>query len=245
MSADARFKVVNWFQSMVRRTNKPLAGTEQVLRPDQASLERESEFLKIHCDWPEPDLSDKPRSYSGVIKVRGWALAGCGIRGVAVTAQGAGSVNAYYGLPRPDVARHYPEIGDAANSGFETTFDLSRLPAGRQSLLLRAHSRGGATADTRVSLIIDHVNGAASEYHRWIADFEALDDAAIRANCSAFSVKPLVSILVPVFRTPSQNPRERDRLDRKSKLCELGAVPCRRRLPLACNRPHSGRLYRP
>jgi len=49
---------------------------------------------------------------------------------------------------------------------------------------------------------IDHESGYASEYDRWIAEFETRNESLIQLKLRALAAKPLISILVPVYRTP-------------------------------------------
>ncbi len=44
--------------------------------------------------------------------------------------------------------------------------------------------------------------GYASEYDRWIDEFETRNESLIQLKLRALAAKPLVSILVPVYRTP-------------------------------------------
>ena len=60
------------------------------------------------------------------------------------------------------------------------------------------------TGEIRVPFAVDHVHGYASDYHRWIAEFENEDEALIRLKIPLFAQRPLVSVLLPVYRTPPE-----------------------------------------
>jgi GT2 family glycosyltransferase len=60
---------------------------------------------------------------------------------------------------------------------------------------------GGSVAELDLPLKVDHHHGYANDYQRWIRDFEKRDPAQIELDLRTFAHRPLVSILVPVYRT--------------------------------------------
>lgn len=181
-------------------------------RPAREGANRTTEsetVFKVHCDEPLPawDLGDTSTSLppvSGTISIRGWALASTGIRRLEVWAGEAECIEARHGFYRPDVAAQYADVPDSDRSGFRARLDTAPLGNGRQVVTLRAFSFGGATAELRVPILVDHINGYASDYHRWIAEFEKEDDAGILVKLGRFAQKPTISVLLPVYRTPAQ-----------------------------------------
>jgi len=163
-------------------------------------------IFQIDCNEPAPAVdpgntgaSGPP--VSGTLSVRGWALAGSGIRRVEIQAGDAESVEARYGFYRPDVSAHYPDVPGSDRSGFRAKLDTALLPNGGQFLTIRAFSFGGASTELRVPILVDHINGYASDYHRWIAEFEKEDDALIRMKIPLFAQRPAISVILPVYRT--------------------------------------------
>ena len=157
-------------------------------------------FFQVSCDEPEAP-QDGGTTLSGKVLVRGWALATSGVRRVEVQAGKGPAIEARYGFYRPDVAEDIPDLSTADRSGFRAVLDLGELPDGRHHITIRAFSNGGAQSELRVPVVIDHVNGYASEYHRWIAEFEGRDSALIEMKLAGFTSRPLISIIVPIYRT--------------------------------------------
>ena len=163
-------------------------------------------IFRIDCNEPAPAIDSgntgtSGPQVSGTLSVRGWALASPGIRRVEIQAGDAESVEARYGFYRPDVSAQYPDVPGSDRSGFRAKIDTALLPNGRQFLTIRAFSFGGATTELRVPILVDHINGYASDYHRWIAEFEREDDALIRMKIPLFAQRPTISVILPVYRT--------------------------------------------
>jgi GT2 family glycosyltransferase len=163
-------------------------------------------IFRIDCNEPAPALAAGNAGMSeplvsGTLSVRGWALASSGIRRVEIQAGDAESVEARYGFYRPDVAAHYPDVPGSDRSGFRATVDTALLTDGRQFLTIRAFNFAGAATELRVPILVDHINGYASDYHRWIAEFEKDDDALIRMKNPLFAHRPTISVILPVYRT--------------------------------------------
>lgn len=160
------------------------------LRPERAS------DIELVCEDP-PAGDSTPRS--GVITVRGWALAPPGVDRVEVRIDSGPSQQAEYGLPRPDVAIIRPNAKDASKCGFKLKLEPHLVPRGRHRICLRAVSRSGHAREIETAIVIGRA--FASDYERWIADWEDRDEEAIQVAIEAFTVRPLVSIVTPVYRT--------------------------------------------
>ena len=164
--------------------------------------------FRIACDEPAAMMVSSEEGtaappISGTVTIRGWALASTGIRRLEIWSGDAECAEARYGFYRPDVASHYPDVPGSDRSGFRAKLDTATLADGPQVLTLRAFSVGGATTERRVPIVVDHVNGFANDYHRWIAEFEKEDDALIQMKLALFAQRPTVSVVLPVYRTPA------------------------------------------
>jgi GT2 family glycosyltransferase len=182
------------------RVRGPLAGGPARAR----SLEHVFELV---CDSPRGGGDPRggaggpPPGLSGTVVVKGWALASSGITRVEVQAGTAAPVEARYGLYRPDVARHYRDVPNAERSGYQASLDTGSLPDGEGIIVIRAFAASGSRKEIQVPLWIDHIHGYADDYHRWIAEFEQRDAAPVEAKLSVFPLQPLVSLIMPVYRT--------------------------------------------
>jgi GT2 family glycosyltransferase len=165
--------------------------TVQKFRPERP------ENIELVLD--EPQQND-PSPRSGVIVVRGWALAPSGVDRVEIQVDDAAPQRAEYGLPRPDVALSRRVSNGAARCGFELKLDPLLLPRGPHRVCLTVTSRSGVVRKSEARLVVDRA--FASDYDRWIADCEHRDGAAIGAAASAFGHRPLLSLVMPVCNTP-------------------------------------------
>lgn len=171
-----------------------IAGMRRGVRRGPAGREA---FLQVICD--EPKISDK--AVSGIVTFRGWAGATSGIARVEIQPQGQDAIAARCGLYRPDIAKQFPELPDGDRTGYQANLDTSALSNGAHSIAVRAISKSGSETAIEIPLIVDHVGGYASDYYRWIAEFEKRDAKLIEMRLQSFPRKPLISILVPVYRT--------------------------------------------
>jgi ADP-heptose:LPS heptosyltransferase/GT2 family glycosyltransferase len=104
--------------------------------------------------------------------VAGWALAATPISEIAVELGGSVMGTATCGLPRPDIARLYPERGGAANSGFVLAFNLPGRLSGVIEPMLTVRTADGEAGrrPLRVEIppqqmaagIVDPLDAAAS-----------------------------------------------------------------------------------
>jgi len=156
------------------------------------------DFYGLVCDEPRPD-DDHPRT--GKVAVKGWVLTQSGVDRLEVSLPGV-TAGAQMGGVRPDVARAFPDVPGSQTCGFMAEIETSAVPKGLHILHLKAFSRSGGVRDIQVPVRIDHEAGYSSDYARWIAEFENRNESLIHLKLRAFSIKPLVSVLVPVYRTP-------------------------------------------
>lgn len=157
---------------------------------------RQRSFLV--CD--EPKASDLALR-SGTITIRGWSVAQHGVDRIQIHIEGLPALEVTPSLPRPDVKKHHPDLDQTGRAGFVVDFDSLSLPKGRHPITLRLISQGKPVRETRTAVQIDHVNGFASDYYRWIHDFEEPADDLIALKLGSFSRRPKFSILMPVFNT--------------------------------------------
>src|ERR1035438_8859121 len=106
------------------------------------------------------------------------------------------------GAERVDVARSYPDVPGSRTAGFAAEIDTAAVPDGLYIFSIRVFSRSGACRKLRIPIRINHKLAHASDYDRWIAGFETRYAALIQLKLRQFAENPLVSILVPVYRTP-------------------------------------------
>ncbi len=150
------------------------------------------------CDEPKP--TDR-NARSGTIKMRGWCLAEGGVDRVQVDIPGLPRIEAIPSVPRPDIKKAHPDLDETGKSGFVLEFDSLQLANGHHSVTLRLISAGVAIRETRTSVIIDHERGFASDYDRWIHEFERPDNELIQLKLPGIQKRPLISILMPVYNT--------------------------------------------
>jgi len=153
-------------------------------------------LLRLTCEEP---TTEGP--FSGVIPISGWAVSSLGVDRVEVSVGDTSVQPVRYGLYRPDVAKQYPEAASPDRCGFFTRLDTLTLANGIHTILIRAVDRGGRTVERQVDIEIDHRRCQIDGYARWMAEFEIRDPEQIRLRMAAFSQRPLISILVPVYRT--------------------------------------------
>jgi O-antigen biosynthesis protein len=157
---------------------------------------RQKSFLV--CD--EPKASDLALR-SGNITIRGWSVAEGGVDKIQVDIAGIAPFEVIPDVSRPDVKKHHPDLDQTGRAGFTIDFDSLVLPNGRHPITLRLISKGKPIRETRTAVQIDHENGFASDYYRWIHDFEEPEDDLITLKLASFSARPKFSVLMPVFNT--------------------------------------------
>jgi GT2 family glycosyltransferase len=154
------------------------------------------------CDEP---LASECRPRRGRITVRGWAVAAGGVECVQVQVGDLPLMEAKPSIPRPDVQKLLPGLDQSGKAGFSLEFDSRTLAKGRHPILLRALVNGEVVRETKTFVDIDPEGGFASEYQRWIHEFERQESQLIDLKVSSFELQPKISILMPVYNT---KPRE-------------------------------------
>ncbi len=149
------------------------------------------------CDRPGTNGLTPVR---GLVEVSGWALDQFGIEQIEVRVDDRPATAAEYGLLRLDVGRDHPDFSNADRSGYRYLWETSHLREGTYSLLVRATALDGAVAECRCQVLVDPL--WTHEYTRWIALHEPDPAGLKRLAVDAFPVQPLISIAVPVFKTP-------------------------------------------
>ncbi|MDU5261824.1 MAG: N-acetylmuramoyl-L-alanine amidase, partial [Clostridium celatum] len=98
---------------------------------------------------PSISCLDEPTSGTVVnseqLKIRGWALAGSGIKEVRVYVDGADLGTVPYGTSRPDVNNVYPGYSSGNNAGFDGTINLGGMPTGEKTLKIKITANDGTT----------------------------------------------------------------------------------------------------
>jgi GT2 family glycosyltransferase len=150
------------------------------------------------CDEPQPN-DTVPRS--GIVRIRGWALADGGVDSVQLEIPGVESQTTTTHVLRPDIKKLFPELDTKGRSGFLFEVDTSSLPKGRHPFTLRLFSHGAEVREVRGFIEIDHEKGFASDYERWIQEFEIPENGLIGIKVKGLVYQPLISILMPVFNS--------------------------------------------
>jgi O-antigen biosynthesis protein len=158
----------------------------------------ELEHIQMRCESIDTGSIDP---VAGKIEISGWATSADGIETVEVRVGNLPPLRVRYGDTRPDIETLLPQIKNAGKSGFAAGFDTRDLPDGAYPLKIRAVSRKGFTREIALLLIINQEIGVRGEYSRWLELFEERDADLVRVQMAAFEYRPLVSVLVPAYRT--------------------------------------------
>ena len=124
--------------------------------------------------------------HSGVGNLRGWAVASSGITKVEILVDGVYAFDAPYGATRGDVGGAFPDVEDAANSGYSLAYAYSLLSAGEHTITARAHSELGTTIERSSTFTV--VKFRSADY---ISDPDAVDLNS--ASCSVSDDEILVT----------------------------------------------------
>jgi GT2 family glycosyltransferase len=179
---------------------KVIPGTETHANGTSHLLARKNTYLV--CDEP---LASECRPRRGQVTVRGWSVAEGGVERVQVQVADLPPMETKPSIPRPDVQKLLPALDKSGRAGFSVEFDSQTLAKGRHPILLRAIVNGEVVRETKTFVDIDPDSGFASEYHRWIQEFERRESQLIDLKFSSFALQPRISILMPVYNT---KPRE-------------------------------------
>ena len=194
-------------EMLTGRVWRTLRGTSELLKKivptrlyhsgsQSVALSPKRSFLV--CD--EPKAADKaPRS--GIVTVRGWCLAEGGVDSVQIEIPGRLSAEVKPSVPRPDVKKAHPDLDKTGRAGFIYELDSAMLPNGTYPIMIRIVSGGEVMREAHTSVPVDHEKGFASDYDRWIQEFETPDYHFMSMKLASLSARPLISIIMPVFNT--------------------------------------------
>lgn len=194
-----------WFQRLTGRHAEPERGIwapREGAVPGPVSESRPGspdDFLGLVCDHPRDGDVLAARD---VVEIRGWVLAESGIDRVLIQINDDPPIAASYGIPRPDVARSFPDAMGAGQSGFRLFWDPTGLPEGPCTVRVTAVARGGQIREAICNVRIDWKTPPA--YGLWIARHEpsAEELRHMRREAGNFAMSPRISIAVPVYKTP-------------------------------------------
>lgn len=160
----------------------------------------DNDFIGMTCDYPG-SLQVLP--VRDVVEIRGWALARSGIDRVLIRIGDQPPFVASYGIPRPDVARSHPEFIDADLSGYRFFWDTTGLPEGLCTVRVTALARNGQMREVVCNVRVDW--RTPPDYGLWIVRNEPTAEGLrqMRLESEAFAHRPLISIAVPVYKTPA------------------------------------------
>ena len=98
---------------------------------------------------PSISCLDEPTSNltvnSDQLKIRGWALAGSGVKEVRVYVDGTDLGTVPYGTSRADVNSVYPGYSSGNNAGFDGTINLGGMATGAKTLKVKITANDGTT----------------------------------------------------------------------------------------------------
>lgn len=150
------------------------------------------------CDEPRAD-DRTPRS--GAISIRGWSVAEGGVDDVEIVFAGVPVGRVKPSMPRPDVKKAHPDLDTTGRAGFFFELDSTEIANGSYPIVLRLYSEGIPVREVRTGVVIDHEKGYASDYDRWIHEFEMPEEAMVSVRLPLLKSQPKFSILMPVFNT--------------------------------------------
>ena len=81
---------------------------------------------------------------SKTMTVRGWALAGSGVKEVRVLVDGKLKATTNTGLSRPDIGNAYPKYSNASNAGFQVNVDISDIANGTKTITAEVVGNDGS-----------------------------------------------------------------------------------------------------
>ncbi|MBV9759317.1 MAG: glycosyltransferase family 2 protein [Acidobacteriaceae bacterium] len=170
-----------------------------------ASVSRSGKRSYLMCDEPRP--GDR-KARTGIVAIKGWCVAEGGVDCVRISIAGIPQIETTPSLPRPDVKKNHPDLDSTGRAGFAAEFDSTPLAKGRHTITLRLISRGAVIRETKTAVNIDHDKGFASDYQRWIREFEAPDDKLMELKLTALQRRPLISVIMPVYNTVATELKE-------------------------------------
>jgi GT2 family glycosyltransferase len=171
-----------------------VAGPPALSHPDAPD-----DFVALVCDNPREGAAIPVRN---IVEIRGWVRAESGVERVLIQINDDPPVPAAYPIPRPDVARSYPGIMGAGQSGYRFFWDPTGLPEGPCVVRVIAVARSGRIRELASNVQVDWKTPPG--YGLWIARNEPTSEdlSRMRREAGKFAVCPRISIAVPVYKTP-------------------------------------------
>jgi GT2 family glycosyltransferase len=168
--------------------------------PGLAALteEERGEHIQMRCDTIDAKSIDP---VAGKIEITGWAFAPDGIESLEIHVGNYPPLRVRYGNPRPDIETLFPHIKNSGKSGFAAGFDTKSVPDGVYRLKITATSRRKEKRQLDLPLIVNQELGVVGEYSRWLELFEIRDVDMIQVLLEGLKYRPLVSVLVPAYKT--------------------------------------------
>jgi GT2 family glycosyltransferase/SAM-dependent methyltransferase len=152
--------------------------------------------IEIHFDHPQ---MDGERVLRQKMDIRGWACALTGVKQIAIRLGDLPILPVQTGIIRNDVIQHLPDYPDSDRSGFKAEIDCSQFPEGKNVLQIEVTAASGLTRTMRLDVVVDH----RDEYAIWRArNLPEHRRTEILSNIDLFPLKPLITVVTPVFRTP-------------------------------------------
>lgn len=184
-----------------RRNVKANYGT---LTSDIPATGEQTSGIEMNCDEPRAG-----QQCGGAVSIRGWAVAPNGIEKIEVSVDGDAFTQALYGQLRPDVARDHSSYKNCQNSGFLYIWDSTKVSEGAHQIRICAYSSTGGRHEQIVPVVVDH-NLTANIYQMWCELNEPTSEELreLAADGKSLSYRPVVSIVVPIYRTPPALLRE-------------------------------------
>ena len=93
---------------------------------------------------------------SKTLNVRGWALAGSGVKEVRVYVDGKDLGRVAYGTKRADVNKAYPGYSSGDNAGFEGNINISGISEGNRKLTVKITANDGSVQNIERSFNIEN-----------------------------------------------------------------------------------------
>lgn len=212
MQATFSWRATAWLRALRRWLLDPIMGPPQ--KPPPPPLPERT--IRLGLDGlsllpAAPKLFahlDAPRRWPGAARdlvVRGWVVSEAGpLRGVRARLGGrlyAGE----YGLGRPDVGHNLRQYADAGRSGFRLVLTVEESDA---RVVLEAEDASG-----QWHVFYEQAIGPGAQlavrgtYAHWVEQHDTLASATLdrlRARVPLLSVRPVFSVLMPVFNTPER-----------------------------------------
>ena len=112
-----------------------------------ASCARQREKVPSKLPFGGVNTPLSQQRITGKVEIAGWALSEAGIESVSIYIDRTYVADCSRGLPRPDVAKEYPNLPDSGASGWTVTFDSTSFSPAWHELTVQATSKAGGTRD--------------------------------------------------------------------------------------------------